>query len=45
LKTRFTAEVVNVLEIASKRYTFANPTRIFSLQDTVTDMDFTAQPQ
>lgn len=34
-----------VLEIASKRYTFANPTRIFSLQDHVTDMDFIAEPQ
>lgn len=34
-----------VLEIASKRYTFASPTRIFSLQDEVTDMDFTAEPQ
>ena len=34
-----------VLEIASKKYTFVDPTRIFSLQDTVTDMDFTAEPQ
>jgi hypothetical protein len=34
-----------VLEIASKRYTFANPTRVFSLQDHLTDMDFTAEPQ
>ena len=34
-----------VLEIASKRYTFANPTLIFSLLDTLTDMDFTAEPQ
>ena len=34
-----------VLEIASKRYTFANPTRIFSLQDEVTDMDFVAESQ
>ena len=34
-----------VLEIASKRYTFLNPTRVFSVQDTVTDMDFTAEPQ
>lgn len=34
-----------VLEIASKRYTFANPTRIFSLQDELTDMDFTSLPQ
>lgn len=33
-----------VLEIASKRYTFANSTRIFSLQDHVTGMDFTALP-
>lgn len=34
-----------VLEIASKRYTFANPTRIFSLQDTLADLDFVAEPQ
>lgn len=34
-----------VLEIGSKRFTFANPTRVFSLQDTVTGMDFTAEPQ
>lgn len=34
-----------VLDIAAKRYTFANPTRIFSLQDHVSGMDFTAQPQ
>lgn len=34
-----------VLEIASKRYTFQNPTRVFSLQDTLTDMDFTAEPE
>ena len=31
-----------VLEIASKRYAFQNPTRVFSLQDHVTDMDFAA---
>ena len=34
-----------VLEIAAKRHTFNNPTRIFSLQDHVTGMDFTAEPQ
>jgi hypothetical protein len=34
-----------VLEIASKKYSFADPTRIFSLQDTLTGMDFTAEPQ
>lgn len=34
-----------VLEIASKRYTFANPTRVVSLQDTLTGMDFIAEPQ
>ena len=34
-----------VLEIASKRYTFANPALIFSLLDTLTDMDFIAEPQ
>lgn len=34
-----------VLEIASKRYTFQNPTRVFSLQDHVTGMDFTAEPK
>ncbi len=33
-----------VLEIAAKKHTFANPTRVFSLQDHVTDMDFHAQP-
>ncbi len=32
-----------VLEIGSRKYTFANPTRIFSLQDHVTDMDFVAE--
>ena len=31
------------LEINSKRHTFVNPTRVFSLQDQITDMDFTAQ--
>lgn len=34
-----------ILEIAAKRYTFANPTRVFSLQDQITDMDFTAHDQ
>ncbi len=34
-----------VLEIGAKRYTFANPTRVFSLEDTLTDMDFVAEPQ
>lgn len=34
-----------ILEIASKRYAFADPTRVFSLQDQITDMDFTAQDQ
>ncbi len=34
-----------VLEIASKRYTFTNPTRVFSLQDHVTGMDFTGEAQ
>lgn len=33
-----------VLEIASKRYTFVNPTRIFSLQDHASGMDFQAVP-
>ena len=33
-----------VLEIASKRYTFQNPTRVFSLQNHVTGMDFAAEP-
>ena len=33
-----------VLEIASKRYIFANPTRIFILQDQVTDMNFISEP-
>jgi hypothetical protein len=34
-----------VLEIASKRYTFMHPTRDFSLQDTLTDVDFAAEQQ
>lgn len=34
-----------VLEIVSKKYSFVNPTRVFNLQDQVTDMDFTAEPQ
>jgi len=34
-----------VLEVTSKRFTFANPTRVLSLQDTLTVVDFTAQPQ
>ncbi len=34
-----------LLEIASKRFWFANPTRVFSVQDQITDMDFTAQDQ
>lgn len=33
-----------VLEAAAKRFTFANPTRVFSLQDHVTGMDFAAEP-
>lgn len=32
-----------VLEIAAKKYVFANPARVFSLQDHVTGMDFTAE--
>lgn len=31
-----------VLTVAAKRYTFQEPTRIFSLQDSVTHMDFVA---
>lgn len=31
-----------VLTVAAKRYTFPEPTRIFSLQDSVTQMDFVA---
>lgn len=33
-----------VLEISSRKYVFANPTRIFLLQDHVSGMDFTADP-
>lgn len=32
-----------VLEVVSRRYTFANPTRVFTLQDELTDMDFVAE--
>lgn len=34
-----------VLEVASKRYTFANTTRVLNLQDHVSGLDFTAEPQ
>lgn len=34
-----------LLEIFTKKFTFANPTRVFLLQDTVADMDFVAQPE
>lgn len=33
-----------VLSIAAKRYTFANPTRIVSVQEEVAYLDFTAEP-
>lgn len=33
-----------VLEIGSKRHSFSNPTRVFSLQEQITDMDFSADP-
>lgn len=33
-----------VLEISARRYTFANPYRVFSLQDHLTGVDFTAMP-
>lgn len=34
-----------VLEIGSRRFTFADPTRIFNLQDELTGIDFTAEPR
>lgn len=34
-----------ILEIRSRRFRFANPTRVFSLQDQITDMDFIAEDQ
>jgi hypothetical protein len=34
-----------VISVRSKRFTFANPTRILSVQDELTDVDFTAEPQ
>jgi hypothetical protein len=34
-----------VITIISKRYTFANPTRVINLTDTVTDENFVADPQ
>jgi subtilisin-like proprotein convertase family protein len=34
-----------VLQVSAKRFRFAQPSRIFTLQDNVTDMDFTANPQ
>jgi hypothetical protein len=33
-----------VLEISAQRFRFAQPTRIFSLQDELTGMDFVAEP-
>jgi hypothetical protein len=35
---------VYILEAASRRYAFADPTRILALQEEVTGMDFTAMP-
>ena len=34
-----------VISIAAKRYAFANPMRIVTVHDELTDMDFTAEPQ
>jgi CSLREA domain-containing protein len=34
-----------VIQISGKRFRFAQPSRIFTLQDNVTDMDFIANPQ
>jgi hypothetical protein len=34
-----------VLEIGSRRFTFANPTRILNVQDELTGIDFTEIPQ
>jgi Carboxypeptidase regulatory-like domain len=34
-----------VMHVAAKRFTFAEPTRVFSLQDELTGMDFTATLQ
>jgi CSLREA domain-containing protein len=34
-----------VIQVSAKRFRFAQPSRIFTLQDNVTDMDFTANPQ
>ena len=33
-----------VISIAAKRYIFANPTRIVSVQDELADVDFIAEP-
>jgi CSLREA domain-containing protein len=34
-----------LIQVSAKRFRFAQPSRIFTLQDNVTDMDFTANPQ
>ncbi len=34
-----------VISAAAKRYIFANPTRVVTVQDDLTDMDFIAEPQ
>ena len=36
---------IYVVTVISKRYTFANPSRVINLNDTVTDEDFVAEPQ
>lgn len=33
-----------VIEVVSKKYSFTSPTRILTLQDQATDLDFTAEP-
>jgi hypothetical protein len=34
-----------IMEISSKKFTFANPTRVLSVQDEITNADFIAQEQ
>ena len=36
---------IYVLEVSSKRFTFANPTRVLSVRDEIADADFIAESQ
>ncbi len=43
--TEVEAGEIYLLEVASKKFTFSDPTRVLSVQDEISNLDFMAEPQ